>query len=153
MADASGYVWFTYRELAAHLNISLQAAEARARRHVRKRQWVLRRDNEGGKVARIGIPAADFANMLEAAERDARQDAPGYVRRDARQDAELREALIERARAEGERDALRSTLAHERQARAAAEAERDAAQREAAEWVAGGPLARAWRALIWRRGG
>ena len=65
--------------------------------------------------------------------------------------------LRERAgRAEGEAAALRERVKAE-QERAAmrlreAEAAQDAAKAELADWTAGGPLARAWRALAYRRG-
>jgi hypothetical protein len=68
--------------------------------------------------------------------------------------------LLERVgRAEGEAAARRDAEARERaradaerQGRERAEADRDAARDELAMWMAGGPLARAWRALAYRRG-
>lgn len=61
--------------------------------------------------------------------------------------AELRERL---GRAEGEAAARRDAEASER-ARADAERRgREEAERALAEWKAGGPLARAWRALVYR---
>ena len=56
--------------------------------------------------------------------------------------AELRERA---ARAEGESGALREQITAERE-------RAEAAQAELAEWTAGGPLARALRALVFRRG-
>ena len=63
-------------------------------------------------------------------------------------------------RLEAERDAARAqTVEAEAKAQglrdraAALEAERDAARAEVAEWTAGGPLARAWRAFTSRRMG
>ena len=89
--------------------------------------------------------AAALAERLEAERRDA--DAK------ARDMAEVRERA---ARAEGESGALREQLAAER-ARAdarlrEAEAARDAVKAELDDWTAGGPLERALRALLWRRG-
>src|SRR3954470_8015577 len=71
--------------------------------------------------------------------------------------AELRERL---GRAEGEVQTLRDQVQAERD-RSEAQArqgqqlqmERDAARAEAAAWTAGGPLARALRGLLFRRGG
>jgi dTMP kinase len=73
------------------------------------------------------------------------------VARDAAQ-AELAAQREQVVRAVGEAAARR-----EGEARAATRAERAEAAREAAwvelaEWTAGGPIARAWRALIYRRG-
>ncbi len=62
--------------------------------------------------------------------------------------ARLRE--VEAAREAAGREQGRANA--EQQARAAAEAERDAARSELAGWTAGGPLARAWRAFLNRRG-
>jgi hypothetical protein len=67
--------------------------------------------------------------------------------------AELRERV---GRAEGEAAALRERGRAEQEQAAArvqeAEAARDAAKGELADWTAGGPLARAWRAFVNRRG-
>jgi multidrug resistance efflux pump len=60
-------------------------------------------------------------------------------------EAEREAARIATARAEGEAAALRGQVQ-------AAEAARDGARAELADWTAGGPLGRAWRALIYRRG-
>jgi hypothetical protein len=101
----------------------------------------------------------------------AAEDPPGWVakllfkleRRDAAELREARELADRRAvelaelrervvRAEGETAALRDTVAHERAATARERQGREAAEQELAEWTAGGPLARAWRALVYRRG-
>lgn len=65
--------------------------------------------------------------------------------------------LRERAgRAEGEAETLREQLKAERNRSVTqmreVEAARDTAKAELAEWTAGGPLARALRALVYRRG-
>jgi hypothetical protein len=52
-------------------------------------------------------------------------------------------------RAEGEAQARRDAEARERER---ADAARKAVERELAEWTAGGPLVRAVRALVYRRG-
>ena len=57
--------------------------------------------------------------------------------------ARMRCSQCERGTVEQERGAARVQEA---------EAARDAAKAELAEWTAGGPLARAWRALAYRRG-
>jgi hypothetical protein len=169
MADGGDFQWLTYRELADALGITYRAAEARARRNVRSGKWAMRRDNDGARAARVRVPVAE----LEAARQDtaagtvggpagdtaglpAGDTAPHAFKALLDEAKALREAvarLHERAgRAEGEAMALRDTLTHERQAREAAEAARDTARQEAAEWAAGSPLGRAWRAF-WRKGG
>jgi hypothetical protein len=62
-----------------------------------------------------------------------------------RAEAEREAARVAAARAEGEAVALRGQVQ-------AAETARDGARAELADWTAGGPLGRAWRALIYRRG-
>ena len=61
-----------------------------------------------------------------------------------RVEAEREAARIATARAEGEVAALRGQVQ-------VAEAARDGARAELADWTAGGPIGRAWRALIYRR--
>jgi hypothetical protein len=64
-----------------------------------------------------------------------------------------REVARERAgRAESEAAALRDALGHERGQVAQAREAQQAAEVELAQWVAGGPLARAVRAFLSRRG-
>ena len=62
---------------------------------------------------------------------------------------ELRERA---ARAEGESGALREQAAAERERAEARARDLEAARAELAAWTAGGPLARAWRAFLNRRG-
>ena len=130
-----------------------------------------------GDAATVADTMAALAAELRAtqAERDMALTEAAEARREAQQEWE------HRARAEGERDGLREAVRvaedgrravgaerdaalvaaaarrdAEVQAVAAAEAERrarKAAERELAEWMAGGPVARAWRAFLARRRG
>lgn len=81
-----------------------------------------------------------------------RERADKAVERANRAEAEREAARIAAARAEGETVALRLQVQAERERVQAAEAARDGARTELADWTAGGPLGRAWRALIYRRG-
>jgi hypothetical protein len=73
-----------------------------------------------------------------------------------RAEAEREAARIAAAVAEGEAKTLRVQVQVARDEAAArvqaAETARDDARAELADWTAGGPLGRAWRALIYRRG-
>jgi hypothetical protein len=85
---------------------------------------------------------------------EARADAAqGLADRRGEELAEVRERL---GRAEGESETLREQLKAERNRSVTqireVEAARDSAKAELAEWTAGGPLARAVRALVFRRG-
>jgi hypothetical protein len=112
---------------------------------------------------------AELRRRAEAAERAA-MDATRRVEELTGEMAGQRERA---ARAESEAETLRGHLAREaaraereaadrriaeaqrhaaQAARDAAQAERDAARGELAEWRAGGPVARAWRAFLSRRG-
>lgn len=105
-----------------------------------------------------GVPPELVAELRRRAEgAEARADtAEALARAQAGQIAELRQDL---GRAEGEAQVLQAAVAHER-AQVAAERTRadelqgrlDVVQAELAERDAGGPLARAWRALVYRRG-
>jgi hypothetical protein len=87
------------------------------------------------------------------AERDMAKAAASAERTRAEQaEAEREAARIAAARAEGEAVALRGQVQAERERTQAAEAARDGARAELADWTAGGPLGRAWRALVYRRG-
>jgi hypothetical protein len=55
--------WMTYRELADALGISVRAAEARAKRHVRNGSWRRRTDNEPPKAVQVLVPPADLEAM------------------------------------------------------------------------------------------
>jgi Sec-independent protein translocase protein TatA len=88
-----------------------------------------------------------------------RQQLDRERERAERAEAEREVARIGRAAAEAEVRVVREqaqqaqTDRAEATARAVvAEAGRDAARAELAEWTAGSPLARAWRALVYRRG-
>jgi hypothetical protein len=102
------------------------------------------------QVAEVGELRERLGRM--EAERDtARGEAAAERTRAERGEAERETARIATARAEGEAAALRDSVAREVEARRAAEAEREATRQALAEWEAGGPLARAWRAFLYRR--
>jgi hypothetical protein len=69
--------WMSYRELAEELEISLRAAEARARRQVRAGHWRHRNDNDALKTARVLVPPADLAAMRQGTEGDTVPDTRG----------------------------------------------------------------------------
>ena len=106
---------------------------------------------------RVALRIAE-QRQVEADERAGRAEtranaAQGLADRRGEDLAELRERA---GRAEGEAVALHGQLLAERDRAARqvreAEAARDAAKSELAEWTAGGPLARAMRAFLNRRG-
>jgi hypothetical protein len=171
MSEDASRRWMTYAEIATALGLpSAKAGESRARRA----KWERQIGNDG--FARIAVPlsvlneptpsrrpsdthpkaplnaaapmllelkAAHDALMAEALRRA--NTAEARLAEAERQLAEvpaLREAM---GAAKGETAALREAIQHERGAH-------QAAQRELAEWTVGGPLARAWRAFLNRRG-
>ena len=164
--------WMTYREMADFLAMKEESARRRAQRE----GWPRQLGNDGR--TRVGVPGdAAPINEGQSGATDTGDDRPGEVatiretlarerdradRAEARADrAETAAALVpelrERAgRAEGEAATLRDQLKAER-TRAVTqmrevEAARDAAKAEMVEWTAGGPLARAVRAFLNRRG-
>jgi hypothetical protein len=169
MSEDASRRWMTYAEIATALGLpSAKAGESRARRA----KWERQIGNDG--FARVAVPlsalddpapprrpyeappkappaspmlaelkAAHEALLAEALRRA--NTAEARLAEAERQLAEvpaLREAI---GAAKGETAALREAVQHER-------AEHQATQRELAEWTAGGPLARAWRAFLNRRG-
>lgn len=160
-------VSLTYDDLANALGIDVQSARRRALRS----KWPKTRGNDGR--ARVHVPVT----VLPAAtETGATKNVPvvpaqatvaGLVAATPEslshlmsQVAELAEVRQRLGHAEGEAVAFREALSHERVQAAAerrrAEAlqvERDRVQAELSAWTAGGPLARAWRAFMNRRGG
>lgn len=160
-------VMLTYEELAGRLDIDVQSARRRALRH----RWPKTRGNDG--KARVAVPATVLpaAGAIVAATNATpaagvavavpaavavTPEVLSHLLSQVGEVAELRERL---GRAEGEAMARRDAEAHaraeaaqERQERERAVAERDAARDELAMWLAGGPLARAWRVLAYRRG-
>jgi len=127
------------------LNKALQdAAEARGE------ATALRQRAERAEAVAIAerARAAQAEREREAARiAAAAAEAEGKALREAlaREMRRLEQAEADRQAAETQRDVVRAI-------RDAALAERDAARGELADWTAGGPIARAWRALIYRRG-
>jgi hypothetical protein len=76
--------WLSYRELAELLGISLRAAEARARRHIRAGRWRHRIDNDARKTGRVLVPAADIDATRQGTPGVTRGDAVGNTRGDTR---------------------------------------------------------------------
>ena len=149
--------WMTYEQAGELFGLSAEAIRKRSRRL----GWRIQAGNEGKSLVLVpdgaelqpagrpgGRPAGDHPDELLAELRRRAETAEGRTRELAGEVAELRERA---GRAEGEAAARRDAEARER-ARADAERQgREAAERELAEWMAGGPLARAWRALAFRR--
>jgi chromosome segregation ATPase len=163
---------FLLTEAAERTGLTVDALRKRVKRG--RLQTV--KGNDG--LVRVRLTAADMASLRLAEGQPAASQPEENNRRDSALEAELaalrqrvdqlqverEEARIRAAHAEGEAKALREAVAREiRQAeqaeeawkasetrRRAAEAARDATQAELAAWTAGGPLARAWRALIFR---
>ena len=114
----------------------------------------------------VSMALADLRAALRSAEQRQAEADERAGRAEARADAaqgladrrgeELAAARERAGRAEGEAVALREQGGAQREQAAVqlreAEAARDAARAELVEWTAGGPLARAWRALANRRG-
>ena len=157
--------WMTYREMARFLDMKEESARRRAQRE----GWPRQLGNDGR--TRVGVPGdAAPADTGQSGAIDGGDDYPGEVaalrdalarERDRADRAETAAALVpelrERVgRAEGEAVALHGQLLTERDRAARqvreAEAARDAAKSELAEWTTGGPLARAWRGFLNRRG-
>ena len=171
MSEDASRRWMTYAEIATALGLpSAKAGESRARRA----KWERQIGNDG--FARIAVPlsvlddpapsrrppdtpskappnaatpvlvelkAAHEALVAEALRRaDTAEARLAEAERQLAEVPALREAI---GAARGEAAALREAVQHERAAH-------QLAQRELAEWTAGGPLARAWRAFLNRRG-
>jgi len=151
----------TYKEAASEFGLSPEAIRKRARRL----RWEIVPWNDGKtrvvvpfgaelhpppvRPARpAGQPAGDREEVLAEVRRRA-EAAEGRIRQ---LEGELADQRERAARAEGEMQATRDALAHERGQVAAERAARQALEAELAYWTAGGPWARTWRGLFWRRG-
>jgi hypothetical protein len=176
MADSDRDVrWMTYAEAAAALGVNPESVARRMRRG----GWAKRRGNDG--KPRVAVPVnvlppvpvsvpvsvRDGGGYISVSVPDSAKFVPDSnlaaiaavfreeqdrlrCERDEAQ-AALAHARERAGRAEGESAALRESVAREVAARQAAEAERDASRQALAEWEAGGPLARALRAFLYRR--
>jgi hypothetical protein len=164
--------WMTYREAAEFLGMKEESARRRAQRE----GWPRQLGNDGR--TRVGVPGdAAPSDHGSSGVTDAGDDHPGETaalrealtrereradRAEARADRAEGHATAERARAdtaEREREAARiaeATAVGEgralRERAERAEAERAATLTELEAWTAGGPLARAMRALLYKRG-
>ncbi len=98
------------------------------------------------EVAEARARAAEALAEQRASELTAQYERAGRAEGEAA--ARLRE--VEAAREAVGREQDRASV--EQRARATAVAERDVARSELARWTAGGPVARAWRAFLNRRG-
>ena len=173
MADTDPDVrWMSYAEAARALGVNPESVARRMRRG----NWARSKGNDGKPrvavpVSALPVPVIVPVNVLDAVPDSA--DESRTIKALEGEAAALREALgreRERAdkaeaaaavvpdlrerlgRAEGESGTLREQARAERD-RAEAERERaEAARAELADWMAGGPLARAWRAFVNRRG-
>jgi hypothetical protein len=118
---------------------------------IKERERRARAEGENGGLRIAFEQAQGRAERAEAGEAARRADFQQALGRAERVEAE-RDAAAEAARLAQERvQKVKVEAAAECAARQESERERDAAQAELAEWTAGGPLARAWRALIYRR--
>lgn len=151
----------TYKELAQEFGLSPEAA----RKRVHRLRWRIMPWNDG--KARVLVPVG--AKLRPAAHPPARpagqpagdrEEVLAEVRRRA-ETAEARVRQLEEelsgqreraAQAEGDAKATREALAYERGQVATERAARQAVEAELADWTAGGPLARAWRGFLYRRG-
>ncbi len=142
--------WLTYQQAGALLGMTAEAARQRARRL----KWRTQPGNDGKALVLVPPDQSGVRPRVRPAVQPAAilRDELDHerARREAAQ-AAAAGAMERAARAEGEATALQAALTHERTMREVAEIARDAARQEAAEWQAGGPFARAWRALVYRR--
>jgi hypothetical protein len=163
-------------EIAATLNLpSAKAGEAKARRAKWERMLgndgfarmavpisapeephpPRRPDAEGRRRPSEGPAHSPTVGALVAELKASHEQALSEMRRRAEAaeaQAGVVPALRERlGRVEGEATALRDAMARERQRADVEQQGREAAQRELAEWTAGGPVRRALRALVYRR--
>jgi len=148
----------TYEQAGELFGLSAEAVRKRSRRL----GWRVQSGNEG--KALVLVP--DGAELRPPARPAGRAggDRADRLVLELRQRAEAAEARAERlagelatqheraGRAEGEAAARRDAEASVRAEAARERQGREAAERELAEWMAGGPLARALRALVYRRG-
>jgi hypothetical protein len=106
--------------------------------------------NVTGGMSPVTVPVAWLIEARADAAR-AKGEVTGLREALQRGDALTEQALgqAERERDRAERERERADAAY--RARQAAEAAAEAARAELADWTAGGPLGRAWRALIYRR--
>jgi DNA-binding Lrp family transcriptional regulator len=102
--------------------------------------------------AQGGMDPSAVNTLLGALKASYEREAEGLrqVAGELRHRSERAEGEVDRLREAERASAVRADA--ERQARERAEAGRDAAEAELAAWTAGGPLARALRALAFRRG-
>jgi hypothetical protein len=103
------------------------------------------RPDERGRT--ISALEAEAATLREAVGRE--RERADKAEAAAAVVPDLRERL---GRAEGESGTLREQARAERDRAEAERGRAEAARAELADWTAGGPLARAWRALVHRRG-
>ena len=150
--------WLTYAEAGELFGLSAEAMRKRAHRL----RWRTQPGNEGRTLVLVPDgaelhPAAHPAGhhpgvradeLLAEVLAETRRRADAAEARNRELAAELAEQREARARAEGEAQATREALGHERGRAVEAEAERDAARAEVAQWTAGGPFARALRAFL-----
>jgi hypothetical protein len=174
--------WLTYQQAGEALDMTAEAVRHRARRLGWRTQpgnegrtLVLLPEGEAVRqFARAPVhppvqtavhsnEASGLAEVLKGQLERERERADKAEARAGQAEAEREAARIAAARAEGEAMVLREQMKAERgraelaQAATAArlqdaEASRDGARAELADWTAGGPLGRAWRALVYRRG-
>ncbi len=141
-----------------HPRVRLTSADLEdIRRQVdQQKPTLIRQDADRANAIRVLETAVEA--LREQAGRDRERAERAEAERDAERaraaqaEREREEARVRAAAAEGEAKGLREQVRAERD-RAEAERERaEAVRAELAEWTAGGPLTRAFRAFLSRRG-
>ena len=155
-AAEAEHVVATYREIAAHFGLK---GVVQARVKAKRAKWPAEPQNHPADPLRIRVPrdawnAGSRDNVVSLPRPNREPRNPPSPTPDFK--AEIGgiikgfETALETLRQQ--QAALQGQLDRERERADRLERERDAAQAELAEWTAGGPLARAWRALAYRRG-
>jgi hypothetical protein len=155
-AAEAEHIVATYREIAAHFGLK---GVVQARVKAKRAGWKAEPQNHPADPLRIRVPQAVWnvgarGNVvsLPRPSREPRnppsptlgfKDEIGGIIKGF-------EAALDTLRQQ--QTALEGQLARERERADRSERERDAARAELAAWTAGGPLARAWRAFVNRRG-
>jgi hypothetical protein len=131
--------------LAERVEAERRDAEAKARELVEARERAARAEGESATRRTALDREQERAGRAEARA----EAALAMADRRGREVVELRERV---GQAEGESGALRERVAAERERAEASARDLEAARAELADWTAGGPVARAWRAFLNRRG-
>ncbi len=154
--DADGHVVATYREIAAHFGLK---GPVQARVKTKRAGWPAEPQNHPADPLRIRVPR-DAWNVgsrgnvatLPQPGRNPQNPPPPTPGLKDEIGGIIRgfETALETLRQQ--QGALEEQLKRERERADRLERDRDAARAELEDWAAGGPLARALRAFLYRRG-